>query len=417
MNDREQNDRETQDDLPLAGIRITDFTWIGAGSFTTKMLADFGAEVIKIESAERLDTLRDAAPFKDGVRGLNRSGYFADRNTSKKSITVNMKHPDGQALVRRLVQKSDVIANNFTPGTMDKFGLGYEAVQAIRPDIIYLAMSMQGDSGPEFNYLGYGTTIGALTGLQFLSGLPDRDPAGTGTNYPDHIPNPCHAAFALLAALRHRRLTGEGQYIDMAQTEPTIALLGPAVLDWTANQRIAQRRGNQHLHCSPHGVYPCKGVDRWIAIAATSNEAWVALCEVLGHPEWTKDEALNNSATRVIRSGQIDDRLSQETATWDADELMAKLQSCNVAAGAVRDVADLMRRDPQMSHRGHWVTMDHPEMGPSVYNAPSFRISGVPKGPRSPAPLLGEHNELVLSQILGLHADEITALRKSGALR
>ena len=410
-------DTTDSNDLPLAGVRVTDFTWIGAGSFTTKLLADFGADVIKIESRERLDTLRDSPPFKDGVRGVNRSGYFADRNTSKRSMTVNMKTAEGQALVKRLVEQSDVIANNFTPGTMEKFGLGYDAVRAIKPDIIYLSMSMQGATGPEFNYLGYGMTIGALTGLQYLCGLPDRDPAGTGTNYPDHVPNPCHAAFALLAALRHRRRTGQGQYIDMAQTEPTIALLGPAVLEWTANGHVSQRRGNQHLACSPHGVYPCKGNDRWIAIAATTDAMWQSLREALENPAWMQDPVLATGRARLERASEIDAMLGRETAGWDAEALMGALQAKGVAAGAVRDVADLIKNDPQLKHRAHWVRMNHPEMGETMYNAPAFRISGVGTGPRSPAPLLGGDTEVVCREILGMSEDEYAKLLASGALR
>jgi benzylsuccinate CoA-transferase BbsF subunit len=269
---------------PLHGVRVADFTWIGAGSFTTKLLADHGADVIKIESRSRMDSLRNSRPYKDGVPGINRSGYFADRNSSKRSTTLNLKTENGKELARRLIATSDIVANNFTPGTMEKFGLGYEVVREIRKDIIYIAMSMQGAAGPEHQYLGYGLTMGALTGLQFLSGLPDREPAGTGTNFSDHIPNPCHAAFAILAALRHRRQTGVGQYIDIAQTEPTIALLGPIMGDCSVNNRIAERSGNERPPLAPHGVYRCRGEDRWIAISAWRDATWAALRGVLGDP-------------------------------------------------------------------------------------------------------------------------------------
>eukprot|EP01041_Mallomonas_annulata_P018373 gene18373-37278_t len=183
----------TSSTLPLAGIRVADFCWLGAGSYCTKLLADMGADVIKIESSARLDSLRLAPPYKDGISGINRSGYFADRNTSKRSITIDMKHPKALGLVSRLIERSDIVSNNFTPGVMEKFGLGYESVRKMRPDIVYLAMSMQGSEGPERSYLGYGASMVSLTGLHDLSGLPEREPAGTGTNYPDHIPNPCHA--------------------------------------------------------------------------------------------------------------------------------------------------------------------------------------------------------------------------------
>ncbi len=402
---------------PLTGIRVADFTWIGAGSFTTKLLADFGAEVIKIESAERLDSLRQGKPMKDGVAGVNRSGYFADRNSSKRSITVHMKNADGQALARRLIAASDVVANNFTPGTMEKFGLGYDAVKAFQPDIVYLAMSMQGAQGPESHYLGYGLTIAALTGVQHLCGLPERNPAGTGTNYPDHVPNPCHAAFAVLAALRHRRRTGVGQLIDVAQTEPTIALLGPAVLQFTANGDVAQRRGNQHQPYAPHGVYPCRGDDRWIAITAADDRAWQALAQALGNPAWMHEPRSATAQQRWLHRAALDARLGDETSQHDADTLMSALQQAAVAAGAVRDAADVLRADPQLQHREHWVWLDHPEMGRSVYSGAPFRMSRTPGGPQSPAPLLGQHTDEVCRDLLGLGDDEIARLRRDGALR
>lgn len=402
---------------PLSGVRVADFTWIGAGSFTTKLLADFGADVIKIESATRLDTLRDGAPFKDGIRGVNRSGYFADRNTSKRSITIDMKQPEGQALARKLIARSDVVANNFTPGTMEKFGLGYEAVRTIRDDIVYVSMSMQGSSGPEHKYLGYGLTIGALTSMQYLSGQLDREPAGTGTNFPDHIPNPCHAAFAILAALRHRRRTGQGQYIDIAQTEPTISLLGPAVMQWTANGDVTERRGNQHVAGAPHGVYPCAGEDRWIAISAIAPPAWHSLVQVLGLSSLAADARLLHADARWERRHEIGEAIADATRSWDADKLMEALQAAGVAAGVVRDAAAIVARDPQLQARHHWVRLQHPEMGESVYNAPAFRMSGVEVGPYSPAPLLGQHTEEVCQDVLGMTKDEISALIEAEILR
>lgn len=402
--------------LPLKGIRVADFTWIGAGSFTTKLLADFGADVIKIESRERLDSLRLSRPFKDGVPGVNRSGYFADRNTSKRSITLNLKHDRGQELARQLIATSDVVANNFTPGTMEKFGLGYDAVRQIREGIVYLAMSMQGATGPHHRYLGYGLTIGALTGLQFLSGLPDREPAGTGTNYPDHIPNPCHAAFATLAALRHRRRTGEGQFIDVAQTEPTVALLGPAVVHYAVNGELSTRSGNQRLPAVPHGVFPCAGEDNWIAIGVHSNAMWTALLGVLGGPAWLREPGLSRQDGRVARASEIDAAIAIETRSWDAEKLMAALQSVGVAAGVARSSEDIVCSDPQLRYRGHWVHLDHAEMGSAIYNAPPFRMSEADATPVSAAPLLGEHTDDVCRDILGLSGADIEALRDMGAL-
>jgi benzylsuccinate CoA-transferase BbsF subunit len=401
--------------LPLEGIRVADFTWIGAGSFTTKLFADFGADVVKVESGERLDALRLSPPYRDGVAGVNRSGYFADRNTSKRSITLNLKTEKGRALAQQLVACSDVVANNFSPGTMEKFGLGYDDVCRIRPDIVYLAMSMQGAAGPEARYLGFGLTIGALTGLQFLSGMRDKEPAGTGTNYPDHIPNPCHAAFAALAALRHRARTGEGQYIDLAQTEPMISLLGPAIAEFTVNGTMTERSGNERLPMIPHGVYPCAGDDQWIAIAAWTDARWEALARVLGRSDWVRPE-LATIELRIAQRDDINRDLARETRRWNAEELMGKLQAHGVAAGVVRTAKDVVLEDAQLKHRDHWAYLNHPEMGLSLYNRPPFRMSGVEQVPRGPAPMLGQHTDEVCKDVLHLTDSEIAALRSEGVL-
>lgn len=400
---------------PLKGIKIIDFTWIGAGSYTTKIFADYGADVIKIESRERLDSLRDAKPFLDGIPGVNRSGYFADRNSSKRSITVNMKSAEGRELVYRLIRDCDIVANNFTPGTMEKFCLGYDEVKAIKHDVIYIAMSMHGQTGPESKYLGYGLTMGAVTGLQYLCGLPDRDPAGTGTNYPDHIPNPTHAAFAILAALRHRRRSGHGQMIDMAQIEPTISLLGPAVMDYTANHHVVEREGNQHIAGAPHGVYPVKGTDRWLSISAPNQTSWIVLKDILGTPEISFDPRFRNALTRWENRSELDNVIAKITASLDGTLLMTQLQARGVAAGLVNNAADVLHDDPQLAHRGHWVYLDHPEMGSTVYNALPFRFSHTSGRPHRPAPLLGQHTDEVLTE-MGLSTAEISMLHANGAL-
>jgi benzylsuccinate CoA-transferase BbsF subunit len=400
--------------LPLAGIRVTDFAWIGAGAYATKILADAGAEVVRIESRQRVDSLRLAAPYKDGILGVNRSGYFADRNTSKRSITLDMKHPKALALVERLIRKSDIIANNFTPGVMERFGLDYEAVRAMKPDIIYLTMSMSGGSGPERSYSGYGSGMASITGLQHLTAFPGREPAGTGTNYPDHVPNPCHATFAVLAALRHRRRTGEGQRIDIAQTEPTVALLGPTMLDYTVNGVVQQPPGNAHPQAAPHGAYPCQGEDRWIAIGVMHDDHWLSLREVLGNPSWMQDAAWTHAPQRHARRAQLDALLSAETRRHTAENLMQALQARAVPAGIVATAKDVVRHDPQLAHRGHWLTLDHPEMGKSLYNAPPYRFLDHPISITVPAPLIGQHTEEVCSQLLELSADQFKALADEG---
>lgn len=391
----------------LTGVRVIDFTWIGAGSYTTKILADLGADVIKIETSKRLDTLRVAKPYKDNIPGINRSGYFADRNSSKRSITVNVKNEEGLELVKRLIADAHVVTNNFTPGVMDKLGLGYDVLKEIKPEIIFLAMSMQGATGPERNDLGYGLTIGAVTGLQHLTGLPDREPAGTGTNYPDHIPNPTHAAFAIIAALRHLRRTGQGQEIDIAQTEPTMAMLGPSIMNYLVNGRIDSRRGSSNPQMAPHGVYPCRGDDRWIAITVEADDQWQSLRKVLGLP----DHGLwSTTAGRLSEYSLLDDAISALTRDRDASDLMHELQQTGVAAGVVHDAKGVLESDPQLQARGHWVQLDHPEMGLSTYNSAPFRFSDAESAPLSPAPLLGQHTLEVCQDLLGLSRVEVDRL-------
>lgn len=414
--------------LPLAGLRIADFCWIGAGSYTTKIFGDMGADVIKIESSTRLDSLRMAGPYKDGVPGVNRSGYFADRNTSKRGVTIDMKHPLALGVIRRLISQSDIVTNNFAPGVMEKFGLGPEDAKHIKPDIIYLAMSMQGSLGPQRNFRGTGSSIAALTGIQQLSGMPGRVPAGTGTNYPDHLPNPCHAAFALLAALRHRRRTGKGQFIDFAQTEPMLALMGPTFLDLTVNGNLQQRRGNEHPWAVPHGVYPCAGKDRWIAITVMDDRQWASLAELItessspagtlqGDPAWALDERWRTMPKRFQDRALIDDRIGGFTAACDAQELMLKLQARGIPAGAVQDARDVTRHDPQLAHRNHWVRLPHAEMGKPLYNALPFRFSGMAVLPTRSAPLLGEHTREVLRDVLAYSESEIDTLEAAQVLR
>ncbi len=407
----------TKPHLPLAGLRVADFCWIGAGSYTTKIFGDLGADVIKIETSTRLDSLRLAGPYKDGKPGVNRSGYFADRNTSKRGITIDMKHPKALGVIRKLIAQSDIVANNFAAGVMEKFGLGYEDCKKLRADVIYIGMSMQGSRGPQRDFRGTGSSIAALTGIQELSGLPGRVPAGTGTNYPDHLPNPCHAAFALLAALRHRRRTGQGQWIDFAQTEPMLSLLGPTFLDLTVNGRLQQRRGNDHPWMAPHGVYPCAGTDQWIAITVADDVQWQALVEAMGRPAWALEARWQTLPQRHRERKELDALIAGWTAGQDKQELMCKLQAKGVPAGAVQDAHDVTRVDPQLAHRGHWVRLPHAEMGESIYNNLPFRFSRTPVRPQRGAPLLGEHTREVLHELLGFSQQEIDQLQAEEVLK
>ncbi|MES2564096.1 MAG: CoA transferase, partial [Pseudomonadota bacterium] len=309
------------------------------------------------------------------------------------------------------------VANNFTPGTMEKFGLAYADVVQFKRDIIYISMSMQGGAGPDSRYVGFGLTIAALCGLQYLCGPIDRPPAGTGTNYPDHVPNPCHGAFALLAALHHKRKTGEGQFVDLAQTEPTIALLGPAIVDYTVNDRVAERCENDHPNAAPRGVYPCVGSDRWIAISIYSEEQWRALAEVLGAVGLNAEHDWTDHAVRRKHRKALDALLGARTSTWDARELMTRLQTRGVPCGVVQNVRDLIEADAQLAHRKHWIKLAHQEMGETLYNAPPIRLSRTPANLSRAAPLLGEHTEEVCLDLLGMTRARFDALRRAGVFQ
>ena len=401
---------------PLAGIRVADFTWVGAGPFTTKLLADYGAEVIKIESAGRLDALRTTPPFRDKVVGINRSGYFANRNTSKKSLTLNLRDSRGIELARQLIAKSDIVANSFAAGTMDKWGLGYDECRKLRKDLIYLSMPMHGGDGPHGQFVGYGAAMGALSGLYASTGYPDIEPTGTGTNYPDHVPNPCHAAIALLAALRHRRRTGEGQNIELSQVESTVCALGPLVVAaQTKGLDAALLLANREPGIAPHGVYPAQGDDRWIAIACWNERDWAILCSI-ADAGWQSDPRFATIKSRLANQDALDHAIAAWSRNHDAFAMAARLQDHRIDAAPVQHAQDVVERDVQLRHARHWVRLHHAEMGASIYNAPPFRLSLTPGELRSPAPLLGEHTDEILTSVLGHARADIEALHAEGVL-
>ncbi len=395
--------------MRLAGLRVLDFCWIGAGAFVTRILADLGAEVIKVESQTHPDNLRLSGPHKPGAKPLESSGYFASRNTSKKSIALNMSHPRARQIALRLAGQCSIVSNNFRPGVMEKWGLGYGEVAAVNPSVIYLAMPMQGASGPHRDYIGFGSTIAALCGLVSMAGRPGRPPIGTGTHYPDHVPNPGHALVAVLAAAFHRARTGEGQHIELAQIESTVNMLGPSILAWSATGALPQVDGNRRPGAVPRGVFPCAGEETWCAIEVTDDREWQGLRAALGAPEWMAADAFDTLAGREARQDEIETRLAQETRRLGAAELVHRLQAHGVAAAVVATSADVTR-DPQLDARGYWHTVGHAEMGSVLVNLPPFRAVGEERNPPGPPPLLGEHTLEVASALLGFDEAECRRL-------
>jgi benzylsuccinate CoA-transferase BbsF subunit len=402
--------------MRFADLRVLDFCWVGAGAFVTRLLADLGAEVIKVESHAHPDNLRLSGPHKAGAKHLEGSGYFASRNTNKKSLALNMGHPEARALAKRLAQKCSVVTNNFRPGIMERWGLGYAELAAKNPSLIYLAMPMQGSSGPNKSYIGFGSTIAAISGLVEMSGAPDRAPIGTGTHYPDHVPNPGHALVGLLAAIFHRARTGEGQYIELAQLESTVNLMGPSILRYAACGELPQRAGNRREGVAPGGVFPCQGEDAWCAFEVESDQGWQALADVLGHPSWMTDASLATLAGRATRVDMIEGKLAEETRRFQATDLVTLLQARGIASAVVETSRDVME-DRQLKARGYWREIDHVEMGRITVNLPPFCATeeGRTREP-APPPLLGEHTHEIATGLLGLTESEYTRLMNEQVL-
>ncbi|HLH95193.1 MAG TPA: CoA transferase [Xanthobacteraceae bacterium] len=396
--------------MRFSELRVLDFCWVGAGAFVTRLLADMGADVIKVESHAHPDNLRLSGPHKSGAKHLEGSGYFASRNTNKRSLALNMGHPQARALAKRLAEKCSVVTNNFRPGIMERWGLGYAELAAMNPALIYLSMPMQGSHGPHKSYIGFGSTISAIAGLVEMSGAPERAPIGTGTHYPDHVPNPGHALVGLLAAIFHRARTGEGQYIELAQLESTVNLLGPNIVRHSACGALPHRNGNRRLGSAPCGVFRCAGDDVWCAIEIEDDGGWQSLVEVLGSPAWMRDPRLETLMGRSAAIDTIEQNLAQETRNRNAQELALALQARGVASSVVETSRDVME-DPQLNARGYWRSIEHAEMGRITVNLPPFFATeeGRKREPSAP-PLLGEHTRDIATSLLGLSENECTRL-------
>lgn len=401
---------------PLGGLRVLDFTWVGAGALATKVLADLGADVIKIESHARPDNLRLAPPYRDGRNGLEGSGYFATRNSSKRSFALDMRLEPARAIALQLAAEADIVASNFRPGVMDRWGLGYEDVRAVNPTVIYLTMPMQGADGPHAAFTGFGSTIAALSGLVSLSGLPGRPPVGTGTHFPDHIPNPGHALVGMLAALLYRARTGDGQAVEVSQLESTINVIGTAVVETSLTRgQTPERAGNRTAGASPRGVFPCAGHDTWIAITCRTDSDWRALAEVLGEASLGSDSRFATLADRHANENALEQLLAAATRRMDRAQLVRRLRDQGVPAAAVQSSEDVLS-DPDLAARHFWQRLEHPVIGEvSIPRPPMVFASGATPALRRP-PLLGEHTREVAHELLDLPDAEIDRLIGEGVL-
>jgi len=430
--------------MALEGLRILDFTRLGFGAQATLICGCLGADVIRVESTRFPDAIRVMPPFvpEPGERGEafgaatlanataasspNRGGIFYKYNTGgKRSITVNARHPSGLGLLKELVASCDVVTESFAAGTLQRWGLPYEVMREIRPDIIYVSMCGFGHEGPDTANVTMGPTAQALTGLTFMVGLPGRPPAGWSFSYLDHVGGYL-GAIAVLAGVIHRRRTGEGQHIDVSQLEPATALSGALLLDAMLNGRPSRRpgfpTGNRRAHppCAPSGAYRAEGDDRWVVVSCRTEGQWAALVEAMGSPGWALDPRFATAAGRVEHADELDARIEAWTSQRDRYEVMDLLQRARVPAGAVQDAADRLERDPQLAARGHYTRLGNAEVDELPLEGVPFRMSATPphtggrlrRGP----PCLGEDNAAVLGELLGMSAEDVAALAADGAL-
>jgi benzylsuccinate CoA-transferase BbsF subunit len=399
----------------FAGLRVLDFTWAAAGPIVTKQLSDNGATVIKIESRTHPDSVRLGGPFKDSEQGINRSGFFADFNSSKLSVAVDMTTEQGKALVLRLAEWADVVAENFRPGVLDRWGLGYERLREVNERIIFVSSSLYGDDGPWAHLAGFGAQGAAVAGIHGLTGWPDLAPAVPKGAYTDST-SPRYAMAALAAALIYRERTGRGQRIELSQVETTIEILAPLLLEYQLTGREPGRAGNSAPGRRLHAVLPCAGDDYWIAVEVRTDAEWDGLCQVLGELAGSDVLPKLSSVEALTRSADVEEIVASVTATAEPFGLMARLQAAHVPSGVVLKGSDLLA-DERLRARGHFWALPHAEMGTLDYNGPAYRFSRTPSRLTSAAPLLGEHTDEVMRTVLGMTDEQIAELHANGTLQ
>ena len=399
---------------PMEGLKVLDFFWVVIGPMTTSYLAEYGATVVRVESRDRPEVLRSAPPFGGGERGLNRSAYYANYNVNKYGFGLNMANPKSIDIVKRLVEWADVVTENFTPGTIEKWGLGYDELRRIKPDIIMISASMLGRGGPYSRQPGFGPVLSSLSGMTEVTGWPDHPPANPYGAYTDFIV-PRFALPTLIAALDYRRRTGRGQHIDISQFEASLHFMAPLIMDYANNGHEQKRQGNQHAVYAPHAAFPCKEEDSWCAIVCTNDAEWMALCQVMGHPDWCGEERFSTMLARKANEEALNTLIGDWTRSWTSQELMHTMQSAGVPAGAVQTNKEVIE-DPQLAHRGHFIYMDHLELGRHPVQRSEFRLNKAHAEHNWPSPRLGQHTVLVCKEILQMSNDEINALIDANVL-
>ncbi len=407
----------------LSHVRICDFTGVLAGAGATRTLAAFGAQVIRVEDPVRQgrwDILRGSRPFKDERRGVDFGGAFNHHNVEKLGVTLNLRTERGRELLRSLIAISDVVTENFAAGVMARLGFDYAELARIRPDIVYVSNCGFGHTGPYAPYKTWGPVVQAMCGLTFGAGLRDQPPAGWGYAFMDHM-GANFMALAVLSALVHRNRTGDGQWVDMSCTEAGATLSGPDVLDATVNGRSPRRPGSPDSNRSrgpamaPHGIYPARGDDQWIAIACRDDRDWQTIAEVVGVP-WTRAERYSTRAGRLADEEGLDALVAAWTGQHDARAVAEQLRAAGVPASIVAGPRDRIDDDEATSAWGLWPTVTHTAMGDVRVDGLPVHLSRTDWVVERGAPCLGEHNDLVFGELLGLDADERARLRGGGVI-
>jgi crotonobetainyl-CoA:carnitine CoA-transferase CaiB-like acyl-CoA transferase len=403
--------------LPLAGVRVLDLTWVLAGPYCTRILADHGADVVKVESLGRPDPTR-FAPFMHLSRGPHddpdTSGYFNDVNRNKRSITLDTRSPAGLEVLADLIAQSDVVVENFSSSVMEKMGFGYERMRELRPDIVYVSMSGMGHTGPRRDWVSYADIVSAATGLTALTGWSADQVVGVIYGHGDIVAG-LQAATAVLAALEHRDRTGRGQHVDLSQLEAMATHMGTSVVQATGTGRFPEPIGNAHPAMSPHGVFRCLGADRWCAIAVRNDADWRLLCDTLGRPEWFRDNRFRTADARREHEAEIAAAITAWTASLPAESVAERLQAAGVPAGSVQNGRDLVENDPHLRARGYYQPGDHPKVGRFLHEGAPVRV-GAPVTVRRAAPLLGADTDDVLRDVAGYPPEIVARLRAAGVL-
>ncbi|TAK36483.1 MAG: CoA transferase [Chloroflexota bacterium] len=397
---------------PLQGIRVIDFGQTMAGPLLSCMLADMGAEVIKVETRKRPDSLRLSPDNLE--RDVERDPWFHSANRNKLGITVDFSHAEGVELLKRLVAVSDIVVENFSPDVMAKRGLDYATLRLVNPALVMISLPAAGQTGPLADLVTYGPSLTCFSGVDSMVGYPGERVLGLQQAYAD-ANGAIMGAIAVMAALRHRQKTGVGQYIEMAQFEATVATLGEALLGYFMNGVVAETMGNRHASMAPHGNYRCEGEDSWVSIAVSGDHEWRQFCKAIGNPAWTEEPIFADSYQRLQHRNGLDQRVTEWTQQHSSYEVMQLLQEVGVAAMPCVSTEERFL-DPHITERRVYLDYEHPVTGVDWISNLPFRFSSSPCDIRRPSPQMGEHNEYVCVDLLGMTREDVAQLTERGVL-